>query len=109
MVSYGMTYLLCKRTTYRLLAKTTTGTELVLWWCIVSVWKVDKQWSLTELKGSKWKSQVNLQVQQEWSVPKQHILHWYLELGRMLQQTAGTKQSINILKNKTGKTIPNES
>jgi hypothetical protein len=95
MVSYGMTYL-CKRTAYRLLAKITTGTELVV---VVQ----------TELKGSKWKFQVNLQVQQEWSVPKQHNLHWYLELGCMLQQTAGTKQSINILKHKTGKTMPNES
>ena len=42
-------------------------------------------WLLIEPKGSKWKPHVNIQAQQECSVPKQHNLHWYVELGRMLQ------------------------
>jgi hypothetical protein len=54
------------------------------------------RWLGTELRGGTSKAKISLQVQQEWSVPKQHNLHWHLELEHMLQQTAGTKQLINI-------------
>jgi hypothetical protein len=32
---------------------------------------------------------INSPVQQEWNVPKQHNLNWYLELEHRLRQKAG--------------------